>query len=416
MRVRKKTGKRHVLFGVLFAAGCLFTVIFLRSGGGEAIRTWLFFQSERFTWEFLYPETGLFPEVFQRKSVQKGQRDADPSYARYIERRKAKWEEQIKEAQEEKERKEAQKKEQKEAQTEEEPKRKEPSGNGVLKPDSAWGTAAGAQLFGEELYRRKAENGIIYLEEQLADYDFVMKHFYTVHPTAAAGRDLIQAEVFLEQDFSLEKEKNPEKPQILIYHTHSQETYADYQEGNKNATVGTVGEYLAGLLREKGYQVLHDTTPYDLKGGELDRSKAYQYALDGIDRILQNYPSVQVVLDVHRDGVPEGTHLVSEINGKQTASIMFFNGTSETPEGPISYLPNPCRTENLAFSFQLKLCADALYPEFTRNIYLKGLRYNQHLKPRSALIEAGAQTNTLEEALNAMEPLSELLNVVLGGA
>lgn len=161
--------------------------------------------------------------------------------------------------------------------------------------------------------------------------------------------------------------------------------------------------------------MIHDTSVYDLKNGTLDRSKAYNYALEGVTGILQKYPSIQVVLDVHRDGVAETTHLVSEVNGKQTASIMFFNGTSETPDGPIEYLPNPYRSENLAFSFQMKLCAEALYPGFTRNIYLKGLRYNQHLRPRSALIEVGAQTNTCEEALNAMEPLSELLDLVLGG-
>lgn len=264
-----------------------------------------------------------------------------------------------------------------------------------------------------EIERTEPEE-IPYLKEQLADYDFLMRHFYTVHPTAAAGRDLLQAEVFLGMDLSLEKAADAEGPQILIYHTHSQEEYLDFHDGNKNATVITAGDYLTELLQKKGYRVIHDTTTYDLQGGELDRSKAYNYALEGISGILQTYPSIQVVLDVHRDGVPDDTHLVSEINGKQTALVMFFNGTSETPDGPIAYLPNPCRTGNLAFSFQLKLCAEARYPGFTRKIYLKGLRYNQHLRTRSALIEVGAQTNTLEEALYAMEPLSELFCQVLG--
>ena len=95
--------------------------------------------------------------------------------------------------------------------------------------------------------------------------------------------------------------------------------------------------------------------------------------------------------------------------------IMFFNGTSETPDGPVDYLENPCRSENLAFSFQLKLCAEAWYPGFTRKIYLKGLRYNLHVRPRAALIEVGAQNNTYGEAKNAMEPLADLLDMVLGG-
>ena len=104
---------------------------------------------------------------------------------------------------------------------------------------------------------------------------------------------------------------------------------------------------------------------------------------------------------------------MTDVDGKPTAQIMFFNGMSQTPEGPIEYLQNPYREQNLAFSFQMQLNAQAYYPGFTRKIYLKGLRYNLHLRPRSALVEVGAQTNTYEEARNAMEPLSELLDMVL---
>lgn len=251
-----------------------------------------------------------------------------------------------------------------------------------------------------------------YLEQQLADYDFLMKHFYTVHPTAAAGRELMRADAFLEKDFSL-KPGEDTGPQILIYHTHSQEEYADYREGRKGGTIVEVGEYLAECLRKRGYRVLHDTSVYDLREGVLDRSKAYTYAAEGISAILQKNPSIQVILDLHRDGVPADTRLVTEADGKKMAKIMFFNGTSETPDGPIEYLKNPCREENLAFSFQMKLCADTAYPGLARKIYLKGLRYNQHFRPRSALIEVGAQTNTSEEAKNAMEPLADVIGMVL---
>ena len=283
------------------------------------------------------------------------------------------------------------------------------SEEGQVPENEGLGTPAGSALLGNG---SSDQTGIRYMAEQLADYDFLMKHFYTVHPTAAAGRDLIRAADFLEMDFSLSVEA-AEGPQILIYHTHSQEEYADYHQGNSEATIRNVGTCLAEALEEKGYRVLHDTSVYDLRDGTLDRSQAYTYALEGVASMLQKYPSIQVVLDLHRDGVKEGTHLLTEINGKPTATVMFFNGTSETPDGPIAYLPNPYRKENLGFSFQMKLCADAMYPGFTRNIYLKGLRYNQHLKPRSALIEVGAQTNTYEEAKNAMEPLAELLDTVL---
>lgn len=255
--------------------------------------------------------------------------------------------------------------------------------------------------------------GTSYVMAQLADYDFLMKHFYNVHTSTTATREEMNADVLLGKDLSIEKDSS--QPQILIYHTHSQETFVDYGPDNPEATVVGIGAYLTQLLQEKGYQVLHHTAVYDLKNGALDRSEAYTYALNGITDILQQYPSIQVILDVHRDGVKEGLHMVSEVNGKPTAPLMFFNGMSQTPEADIEYLPNPYKEENLAFSLQMQLDAEAYFPKLTRKIYLKGLRYNLHLRPRSALIEVGAQTNTYGEALNAMEPLAELLDMVLQG-
>ncbi len=252
--------------------------------------------------------------------------------------------------------------------------------------------------------------GKTYIKEQLADYDFLMKNFYSVHTSTTADRQLMNAQVLLGTDLSLEK--GQEGPQILIYHTHSQEAFADSGPGE---TVTALGTRLSELLERRGYSVLHDESVYDLRDGTLDRSKAYSYALEGIMGILQKYPSIQVILDLHRDGVADQVRLVTEVDGKPTARIMFFNGLSQTPEGRIEYLPNPYREENLAFSLQLQLGAEAYFPGFTRKIYLKGLRYNEHLRPRSSLIEVGAQTNTFEEAENAMEPLAELLDMVLQG-
>lgn len=256
-------------------------------------------------------------------------------------------------------------------------------------------------------------SGTVYRKEQLADYDFMMKHFYSVHASTTAGRDLMKASEFLAEDFTLEG--GNDKPQILIYHTHSQEEFADYGPDNPQATVVGMGSYLTELLTQKGYSVIHDTSVYDLHNGKLDRNKAYTYALEGITKIVQKNPSIEVIIDLHRDGVNENLHMVNEVNGKPTAPIMFFNGVSQTPEGPIEYLPNPYREKNLAFSFQMQLDAAAYFPNLTRKIYLKGLRYNLHLRPRSTLVEVGAQTNTYEEALNAMEPLAEVLHMVLQG-
>lgn len=253
-----------------------------------------------------------------------------------------------------------------------------------------------------------SDSGKVYSMAQLADYDFLMKTFYNIHTSTTAGRDMICAETMLETDLTLEKDSS--SPQILIYHSHSQEAYADSGE---NQTVVEVGDYLTKLLQEKGFGVIHDRSVYDLVNGQLDRSKAYTYAFEGITEILEKNPGIQVILDIHRDGVGDNVRLVSEVNGKPTAQIMFFNGLSRTPKGPVEYLPNPYLNENLAFSFQMQLKAAEDYPGFTRKIYLKGLRYNLHLRPRSSLIEVGAQTNTFEEARNAMEPLAEILEAVL---
>lgn len=255
--------------------------------------------------------------------------------------------------------------------------------------------------------------GNTYRIEQLADYDYMIKHFYSIHTSTTVGRDLMNAEKFLSEDFTLKGEND--KPKILIYHTHSQEEFSDFGPANKDATVVGIGSHLTELLQAKGYHVIHDTSVYDLKNGKLDRNKAYTYALEGVTRILQENPSIEVILDIHRDGVSEKLHMVNNINGKMTAPIMFFNGVSQTPEGPIEYLPNPYKEKNLAFSFQMQLDSAAYFPGLTRKIYIKGLRYNQHLRPRSTLIEVGAQTNTYQEALNAMEPLSEVLDMVLQG-
>lgn len=107
---------------------------------------------------------------------------------------------------------------------------------------------------------------------------------------------------------------------------------------------------------------------------------------------------------------------MTEIGGKPTAKIMYFNGLSRTrANGDIDYLYNPYIQDNLAFSLQMQIASETLYPGFARRIYLRGYRYNLHLMPKSLLIEAGAQTNTVEEMRNAMEVLAETLHHVLIG-
>ena len=251
--------------------------------------------------------------------------------------------------------------------------------------------------------------------EKLADYNYLLGQFYIVDSNTEADAVQINAGDFLKQDLKITKETDT--PQILIYHSHSQETFADSREGEESDTIVGVGDYLTQLLTENyGYQVVHLKEQFDMAGGELDRSAAYDYARDYLEPYLQENPDIQVIIDLHRDGVPEDRHLVTEINGKPTAQILFYNGLSyTTSKGSLDYLPNPYIQQNLAFSFQLEYQAAQYYPQFYRGIYLAGYRYNLHLRPRSLLLEAGAQTNTVQEVKNAMEPFADILDKVLQG-
>lgn len=249
--------------------------------------------------------------------------------------------------------------------------------------------------------------------EKLKNFEYLVGNFYTIDGNTMADGDLLNAEKLMGKDLKIDQSKGG--PKVLIYHTHSQEAFADSTEGDTSTTIMGMGTYLSDLLNNTyGIETLHHEGVYDLVDGKLDRSMAYQLAEPQIQNILAENPSIEVVIDLHRDGVAEGTHLVTEINGRPTAQIMFFNGLSRTKaNGNISYLANPYIEDNLAFSLQMQIAAANKYPGFTRHIYLRAYRYNMHLKPKTLLIEAGAQTNTVEEMRNAMEVLADTLDHVL---
>ena len=251
--------------------------------------------------------------------------------------------------------------------------------------------------------------------EKFQDFNFVMSSFYTVDKTTSINSEQLNAPELVQMDLRMQTGK--EQPQILIYHSHSQEEFIDSIPGDPSTTIVGVGEYLTKLLRESyGYNVLHVTDTFDMVDGKLDRNQAYTFAQERISQVLEENPSVEVVIDLHRDGVPEGKRLVTNVNGKETAKIMFFNGLSRTNKnGEITYLPNPYIKENLAFSLQMMLESKKYYPDLARTIYLRGYRYNLHLRPKTLLVECGAQTNTVQEEMNAMEPLADILNKVLTG-
>ena len=248
--------------------------------------------------------------------------------------------------------------------------------------------------------------------EKLRDFDYLLSNFYTVDSATMIGPDQLNADDLLSRSMKIEKQGDA--PKILIFHTHSQEAFIDSVEGDTDTTIVGMGKLLAERLNALGIPTIHHPGVYDLINGQLDRSAAYEYAEAGVRPILEEHPSIEVVIDLHRDGVGEDTHLVTEINGKPTAQIMFFNGLSRTKDnGDIAYLPNPYIQDNLAFSLQMKLAAEQMYPGFTRRIFLRGYRYSLHMRPKSLLIEAGAQTNTVEEMRNAMELLAVTLQKVI---
>lgn len=249
----------------------------------------------------------------------------------------------------------------------------------------------------------------VYGVEELRDFQTLVKEFYTVDQTTETNENQLQVDKLLEKDMSIQK---TEQPQILIYHTHASEGFIDSVPGDLSMTVMGVGEELRKILEEKyGYSVLHDTGIYDTV-----RAQAYNVAAPNVERILAENPGIQVIIDLHRDQVQEGTKLVTNINGVPTAKFMFFNGLSRTKEtGDIPYLANPYIADNLAFAFQMQLTCNEYYPDVTRKIYLKGYRYNMHYRGKTLLIELGAQTNTVAEAKNACFPIAHVLHLVLSG-
>lgn len=252
------------------------------------------------------------------------------------------------------------------------------------------------------------QKAVEYSLDKLNDFDYLVQNFYQVDSTTTVKSDQLNVAALTGKNMKIAHDAGT--PQILIYHTHSLEGYADSIPGDKSTTVVGVGDYLTELLTQQyGYNVIHDTGEYD-----TIRDKAYSKAAPALEQILADNPGIDVVIDLHRDGVGENTRLVTNVNGTDMAKVMFFNGLSRTTKlGDIAYLYNPYIADNLAFSFQMQLTAAEYYPGYTRKIYLKGYRFNMHYCPKTLLVEVGAQTNTVQEAKNAMVPLADILNKVL---
>ena len=284
--------------------------------------------------------------------------------------------------------------------------------NALLTENQAAGQKeeAGIETAEDSVFYEVEEPAYRYQWDTMREYKDLIKAFYAIDSTTSAGPELLDKDKLLSADMRMQGDNG--QPQILIYHTHASETFANSTAGDPSTTIIGAGDRLAAVLRDKyGYNVIHHTEVYD-----EERDYAYTNSLPAIEQLLADNPSVEVVIDLHRDEMPADKHLVVDLQGRPTAQFMFFNGLSRTRKGEdIEYLENPYLADNLAFSFQMQTAANEYYPGIARRIYLKAYRYNMHLRPKSLLIELGAQNNTVEEIMNAIEPLAHIIYLVLHG-
>jgi len=255
--------------------------------------------------------------------------------------------------------------------------------------------------------------------DALRNPDTLRNAMYIVDPRTVFVPEMFDIDRFLATDMGV----NPQSlangdPVVLIFHTHSTEFFVDSNPDDKFSGIVGVGAHLAALFNDMGIGTIHMTQRFDFIDGQSHIMGAYERQVPYIQRILAENPTIEVVIDLHRDGLPEGApKLVTDINGRPTAQIMFFNGLSTLNDGgqplPIATLPNPNLPYNLAFSFQMQLAANEMFDNFTRRIYLNAFRYSLHFAPKSLLVEVGAQNNTFQEAINAMQPLAEVLASVI---
>lgn len=235
-----------------------------------------------------------------------------------------------------------------------------------------------------------------------------LNNYYIADVSVGDVSNVIDGEKLLSLDTSLGGIS--EEPQILIYHTHATEGYKNSRPGVEADTVVGMGDVLLEELTEKGFSVLHDRTTYDFVNGSDNRNYAYTTARPQIEALLKEYPSIEVILDIHRDS---GAARRTEINGQSAAQVMLFNGLCRNADGPISYLSNPYLDNTLAFSLQLNLLGRERYPGLMYKIYLKNYRYNMHFTGHCMLVELGTEQNTVEEARLGIRYFAELLYELL---
>ncbi len=215
---------------------------------------------------------------------------------------------------------------------------------------------------------------------------------------------------------SLDIEFDKKGPKVLIYHTHTNESYIkDLKDLNKsgipNRTMDTrysvvrVGEELAGILRKKyDIEVIHNATVHNYPSDD----GCYGRSLNTATNILKSYPSIKIILDIHRDGLGEKKlRLTNKVNNKEAARVMFVVGTDGTG------LEHPKWRENLRLAIRLQQKLNDRYPGLTRPIYISHNRYNQHLANGALIIEVGGDGNTIGECLESAKYLAEVIGEII---
>ncbi len=212
-----------------------------------------------------------------------------------------------------------------------------------------------------------------------------------------------------------------EGPQILIMHTHGTEAYtmdgADqytssdtYRTTDSGYNMIRVGEEIASVLEEAGFSVIHDTDLYDYPS----YTGSYARAREGIQAYLEEYPTISLVLDVHRDALiaDDGTtyKVVTTVNGEKTAQVMLVMGTNA------GGLDHPNWKGNLSFAIQVQHQMLSIDNTLPRPINLRSSRFNQDLTSGSLLVEVGSCGNTLQEALRGGRLFALALAEALKGA
>lgn len=213
--------------------------------------------------------------------------------------------------------------------------------------------------------------------------------------------------------------KNTSEPQVLIFHTHTSESYMNKDSGffyesfyprslNSSKNVVKVGDAITEKLKEHGINTIHDTTYHD----NPSYNGSYLRAEKTIRANLEKYPTIQVVIDIHRDslGTKETGKTKPTFNykDKKAAQLMIISGCD--PSGSNGF-PNWKKNLKLALNIQ-KYC-ESMFPGITRPLNFSKVKYNEHLTPGSLLIEIGSDGNTLEEAIYTGSMLGEALSKLL---